>query len=114
AKAIGLTMVYVREEAERHFVPSARSLGFTRELWREVGGFRSGVQFAEDTLFAEELFRRGHEPGFVPDAVVEWHPPRNLRQQARTMYNWGHGDGMQALRQRHYLRLAGGLAATVV
>lgn len=111
-RAIGLTMVYVREEAESHFVPSARSLGFTRALWEEVGGFPSGVQFAEDTMFAEELFRRGYEPRFVPQAVVEWHPPATLRQQARTMFNWGRGDGLLGLRQRHYLRLGLGTAAT--
>jgi glycosyltransferase involved in cell wall biosynthesis len=103
--AIGLTMVYVREEAERHFVPSARSLGFTRELWAEVGGFAEGLQFAEDTLFADELYRRGHTPVFVPEAVVEWHPPENLAQQSRTMFNWGYGDGLQGLRSRHYLKL---------
>lgn len=103
--AIGLTMVYVREEAERHFVPSARSLGFTRELWAEVGGFAEGLQFAEDTLFADELYRRGHTPVFVPEAVVEWHPPENLAQQSRTMFNWGYGDGLQGLRSRHYLKV---------
>ena len=108
--AIGLTMVYVREEAERHFVPSARSLGFTRELWAEVGGFPEGLQFAEDTLFAEELFRRGHRPLFAPDAIVDWHPPRTLAEQARTMFNWGHGDGLQGLRSRHYIKV---LAAVV-
>jgi glycosyltransferase involved in cell wall biosynthesis len=103
--AIGLTMVYVREEAERHFVPSARSLGFTRELWAQVGGFAEGLQFAEDTLFADELFRRGHTPVFVPEAVVDWHPPPNLAQQSRTMFNWGFGDGLQGLRSRHYLEV---------
>ncbi|MCI0543439.1 MAG: glycosyltransferase, partial [Actinobacteria bacterium] len=79
--AIGLTMVYVREEAERHFVPSARSLGFTREVFDEVGGFPEGLQFAEDTLFAERLFGRGYTPVFAADAVVEWEPPRNLAAQ---------------------------------
>ncbi len=113
ATAIGLTMVYVREEAERHFVPSARSLGFTRDLWAEVGGFPEGLQFAEDTLFAEELFRRGHNPVFAPDAIVEWHPPHTLIQQARTMYDWGHGDGLQGLRSSHYRRLLLGSTGTL-
>jgi glycosyltransferase involved in cell wall biosynthesis len=103
--AIGLTMVYVREEAERHFVPSARSLGFTRRLWKEVGGFPEGMQFAEDTSFAEELFERGHTPRFAPEAIVEWHPPETLAAQSRTMFNWGHGDGTQGLRTRHYARV---------
>lgn len=111
-KAIGLTMVYVREEAERHFVPSARSLGFTRQLWKQVGGFPSGVQFAEDTLFAERLFALGLQPVFVPEAIVEWYPPRTLAQQARTMYKWGHGDGLQGLRGPYYRRLAQGVAAS--
>ena len=113
ATAIGLTMVYVREEAERHFVPSARSLGFTRRLWEEVGGFPEGLQFAEDTLFAEELFRRGHQPVFAPEAIVEWHPPETLGQQARTMFHWGHGDGLQGLRSRYYLKLLVGVGATL-
>ncbi len=108
--AIGLTMVYVEEEARRHFIPSARSMGFTKELWSEVGGFPDGLQFAEDTTFAQGLLDRGYTPEFTPKAVVEWHPPRTLREQARTMFKWGHGDGLQALRSDHYRRLLGILA----
>jgi cellulose synthase/poly-beta-1,6-N-acetylglucosamine synthase-like glycosyltransferase len=113
--AIGLTMVYVREEAERDFLPSARSMAFTRRIWEQVGGFPEHVQFAEDTAFDEALLAAGHRPVFVPSATVAWTPPPDLVAQARTMFAWGKGDGLLGLRSRHYRHLAalfgaGGLA----
>jgi hypothetical protein len=74
-------------------------------VWAEVGGFPEGVQFAEDTLFAERLYQSGRHPVFTPKAIVEWRPPGSLAEQSRTMFRWGHGDGIQGLRSRHYLRL---------
>lgn len=104
--AIGLTMVYVREEAERHFVPSARSVAFEKRLWSEVGGFPEDVQFGEDTAFADALMLAGYEPAFAPEAVVRWNPPSGLVEQFRTMFSWGEGDGLKGLRSAHYRRLA--------
>lgn len=103
--AIGLTMVYVKEEAEQHFVPSARSLAFRKDLWTEVEGFPEDVQFGEDTVFAEALSRAGHEMVFAPEAVVDWIPPSGLVSQGRTAFSWGRGDGLKGLRSDHYRRL---------
>lgn len=110
--AVGLTMVYVREEAERHFLPSARSMAFHRSLWREAGGFPEDLQFAEDTAFDLALLEAGHTPVFVPDATVAWVPPQDLTDQARTMFSWGRGDGLEGLRGDHYRRMAELFAAT--
>ena len=106
ATAIGLSMVYVREEAEGHFMPSARSMAFDRRLWKDVGGFPEDVQFGEDTQFADSLILAGHEVAFVPEAIVDWTPPSGLSEQARTMFAWGRGDGLKGLRSPHYKRVA--------
>ncbi len=112
-RAIGLTMVYVREEAEQHFLPSARSMAFHRQLWEEVGGFPEGIQFAEDTAFVDRLLLAGHRFVFAPDAVVDWTPPASLGRQARTLYAWGRGDGLMGLRAEHYKRVARAGAASL-
>lgn len=103
--AIGLTMVYVREEAEGHFIPSARSMAFTKETWSKAGGFPQDLQFGEDTAFADKLLLDGVPLTFVPDAIVEWAPPRSLTDQSRSMRAWGRGDGLAGLRSQHYRRL---------
>jgi glycosyltransferase involved in cell wall biosynthesis len=104
--AIGLTMVYVEEEVKfPMFLPSARSMAFHRRVWREVGGFPEHLQFAEDTAFAEAIREAGHEMVFVPDAVVVWHPPRNLAAHAKTAFAWGRGDGLTGMRSIPYRKL---------
>jgi glycosyltransferase involved in cell wall biosynthesis len=104
--AIGLTMVFVEEEVVfPDFTPSARSMAFHRSLWREVGGFPDGEQFAEDTAFAETIATTGRQPVFVPDAVVIWRPPVGLVRQARTLFSWGRGDGHLGLRSINYRHL---------
>jgi glycosyltransferase involved in cell wall biosynthesis len=104
--AIGLTMVFVEDEVVfPDFTPSARSMAFHRDLWLEVGGFPAGEQFAEDTAFGEALAAAGHQPVFVPEAVVEWRPPSSLVSQARTLFKWGRGDGHFGFRSINYRHL---------
>jgi Glycosyl transferase family group 2 len=99
-------MVFVEDEVVfPDFMPSARSMAFHRDLWREVGGFPDGEQFAEDTAFGEALATAGHQPVFVPEAVVEWRPPSSLLAQARTIFEWGRGDGHFGLRSINYRHL---------
>ncbi len=105
---IGLVMVYVEEEVRQSrevFLPSARSVAFTRELWEEVGGFPDHVEFAEDTLYGERLLAAGHRPTLALDAVVLWTPPVNLRVLARTAFRWGAGDADAGIRGWVYKRI---------
>ncbi|MDH3306677.1 MAG: glycosyltransferase [Acidimicrobiia bacterium] len=111
--AIGLIMVYVREEAESaDYLPSARSMAFTRAAWQAAGGFPEEVEFAEDTLFDEQMIAAGYRPAPALDAVVEWSPPATLTALAKTSYRWGKGDGLAGLRGTIYKRQLQVLATT--
>ena len=116
--SVGLVMVYVREEVDPDsFLPSGRSMAFTRDRWRRAGGFPESLQFAEDTLFDERMIETGGRPIVALDAVVLWAPPSGFVPLARTLYRWGRGDGEAGLRGSVYKRLAllvGGTGALVV
>ncbi|MBW3561547.1 MAG: glycosyltransferase [Actinobacteria bacterium] len=114
ATCLGLVVVYVREEVDEDgFLPSARSMAFVRLAWEAVGGFPEDLDYAEDTLFDERLLAAGYRPVFAGEAVVRWSPPSSYRQLARTLYRWGHGDGVAGLRGGTYRRLLAVYGATV-
>ena len=91
---IGLTMVYVLEEARAGgFLPSTRSVAFTRSAWEAAGGFPEDLEVSEDTAFDERLATAGYEMVFQPEAVVGWSPPETFRRQARVVWAWSRSDG---------------------
>lgn len=75
------------------FNPSARSLAFTKDVWRQAGGFPEWIRFSEDTLFDHKIKRLGVRCLFAPDAVVHWRPRTSLRSIARQFYAYGTGRG---------------------
>jgi glycosyltransferase involved in cell wall biosynthesis len=103
---IGLTMVFVLEEARAGgFFPSARSMAFTREAWKAVGGFPESLEVSEDTAFDEALERAGYEMVFQPDAVVAWTPPATLRGLGSVLWEWSRSDGVAGIRSFAYLSM---------
>lgn len=105
--SIGVVMVYVREEAETgEFLPSARSVAFTREAFERVGGFPEHAEYAEDTLFMHRLADAGFECHRELDAMVAWNPPPGLGSLAEGSFRWGRGDGEAGLRGHTFKRLA--------
>lgn len=76
------------------FLPSSRSLAFTKEAWETVGGYPAWLTLTgEDTYFALELKRDCSRWAFVPEAVVEWYAPDRLRAFWQKVYAWSTGDG---------------------
>jgi len=104
-RCVGLTITYVIEEVNPDFfMPSGRSMAFTKSAWRAAGGFPEDVEFGEDTLFDEMMLAAGFLPVFAPEATVAWHPPPGFEGLARTTFRWGRGDGAAHLRGSYYKR----------
>ena len=105
AVCIGLTMIFVLEEARSSgFIPSARSMAFTKDVWQQAGGFPEHLEVSEDTAFDEALVAAGVPMNFAPDAVVGWLPPRTLHRQSRVLWAWSRSDGVAGIRTWGYKR----------
>lgn len=90
------------------FLPSSRSVAFTRHAWSSVGGYPEKLRFAgEDTLFDLRLKQAGFQFLFVPEAIVLWCLRDNLRRLISQYFRYGYGDGEARILSSVYLfRLA--------
>ncbi len=99
------TLPLAREVNPETFLPSSRSVAFTRAAWEASGGYPTWLDYCEDLLFNFRLWAVCREIHWVPEAVVHFRPRRNLRQFARQYYHYARGDGKADLwRQRHLIR----------
>jgi len=97
----------------RNFLPSNRSIAFTKATWRAVGGYPEWLTLTgEDTWFDRELQRLGGEWALVPEAVVEWHAPENFLAYCRKVFYWAQGDGESGLHASFYWRYVWQLIAS--
>ena len=87
------------------FLPSSRSIAFTREAWTLAGGYPEWLTLTgEDTWFALELGRFCERWAFVPEAVVEWEAPGTMTAYWAKIYAWSIGDGEAAIQSGYYWR----------
>jgi polysaccharide pyruvyl transferase CsaB len=94
------SMTEVRPQS---FIPSSRSIVFTKAMWRRAGGYPEWLtDAAEDTFFALALKQIPARWAFVPGAVVEWMGPGSLREALRTAFRYAAGDGEAALFSAEY------------
>jgi glycosyltransferase involved in cell wall biosynthesis len=85
---------------------SARSMAFTKELWRHIGGFPESVFYGEDTLF--DLEARGlAKPAFVERAKALYRPQYNLRSACRQLASYAVSDGILGVRRARLYRNVG-------
>jgi len=76
-----------------NFLPSTRSIAFTKETWEEVGGFPENLEdAAEDTVFNYKLIKFGTKISRVKDATVEWGMPSTLKDFFNKIKSYSFGD----------------------
>lgn len=75
------------------FNPSARSVAFTREIWRRAGGYPEWLRYSEDTLFDHKVRALRPRWHFEERAIVRWRPRTGLRQLWKQFYAYGTGRG---------------------
>lgn len=110
--AMAATVLPLRDEIDPHrFLPSSRSVAFTKDAWTRAGGYPEWLDYCEDLLFDFAVnAQRPERPtafAWAPDAVVHFRPRTSLRAFWRQYYHYARGDGKADLwRKRHAIRYA--------
>ncbi len=93
-RAVGLVTQYSLSEVDpENFLPSSRSIAFTRTAWERVGGYPENLLTTEDTVFDLSLRRAGFRFLFEPRAVVRWRPATTFQEAYRMYRTFGESDG---------------------
>ncbi|MFO7632977.1 MAG: glycosyltransferase [Caldilinea sp.] len=110
--AMAATVLPLRGDIDPdHFLPSSRSVAFTKDAWEKSGGYPEWLDYCEDLLFdfAINAQAPGRPTGFAwaPEARVHFRPRESLRQFWTQYYRYARGDGKADLwRKRHAIRYA--------
>jgi glycosyltransferase involved in cell wall biosynthesis len=86
------------------FLPSSRSLAFTRSVWKQVGGYPEHLNTAEDLVCASRLKTFGFQFYPQPQALVRWQPPATLSQALTTFFRYAQGDGLAGPDSPHFFK----------
>lgn len=87
------------------FLPSSRSVAFTRQAWQAVGGYPEWLDFCEDLVFDLALRDKFGPFAFAPQAVVHFRPRGTLGSFFKQYYQYARGDGKAGLFfKRHVIR----------
>jgi glycosyltransferase involved in cell wall biosynthesis len=88
-----------RISPDMEFLPSSRSVAFRKNVWEKVGGYPEKYSHNEDLVFDWEIKALGYKFHFVPEAIVYWHPPRDIWSAARTFFRFAMGDAQSGIKR---------------
>ena len=104
--AMGATVLpAVTEITPRTFLPSSRSVAFSKRAWSAIGGYPEWLDYCEDVIFDLELVDRFGPFHFSPRALVYFRPRSDMRSFFLQYYRYARGDGKANLwPKRHAMR----------
>jgi glycosyltransferase involved in cell wall biosynthesis len=73
------------------FLPSSRSIAFTKQAWDQVGGYPEELITCEDLIYARNLTRLGTMV-VKPDALVTWNMPHTFYAFFNQVAGYAAGD----------------------
>ncbi len=104
--AMGATVLPAPDDIQpEKFLPSSRSIAFTKTAWQAAGGYPEWLDYCEDLIFDLNLKKKGYSFYWQPKAVAMFAPRTSLGAFFRQYYRYARGDGKAALfLKRHLLR----------
>ena len=108
--AMSATVLPLAEDIDPNtFLPSSRSVAFTKQAWASAGGYPEWLDYCEDLLFDFAINDQVPDSptGFdwAPDARVYFRPRESLTAYWTQYYRYARGDGKADLwRKRHAAR----------
>jgi glycosyltransferase involved in cell wall biosynthesis len=90
---------------EATFMPSGRSIAYTREAYERVGGYPEWLDIGED-MYVNHRFRElGLDLRLARDAIVNWPLRDSLADTWRQYFRYARGDAIAGMHpDRHALR----------
>jgi glycosyltransferase involved in cell wall biosynthesis len=81
------------KDIDKDFMPSARSMAFTKTIWKKAGRFPEKMgNTAEDTLFNLNLIKAGAKFKTAKNAIVDWQMPKTIYDFGYKIYGYAKGD----------------------
>ncbi len=87
------------------FLPSSRSVAFTRRAYEAVDGYPEWIDYCEDLIFDLRLREAVGGFAWAPRAIAHFRPRSTAKAFAKQYYRYARGDGKADLwRKRHAIR----------
>jgi hypothetical protein len=104
--AMGATVLPQLDDVQpEKFLPSSRSVAFTKAAWQAVGGYPEWLDYCEDLVFDFALLEKYRPFAFAPEAIAYFKPRGSLKSFFRQYYLYARGDGKANLwLKRHLIR----------
>jgi glycosyltransferase involved in cell wall biosynthesis len=110
--AMAATVLPLVDEIDpEKFLPSSRSVAFTKEAWAQAGGYPEWLDYCEDLIFDLRMNEIAPSQStafaWAPQAVAYFQPRTSLRSFWTQYFRYARGDGKAELwRRRHLIRYA--------
>ncbi len=106
--AMGATVLpQLADVQPEKFLPSSRSVAFTKAAWQAVGGYPEWLDYCEDLVFDFALLEKYRPFAFAPEAIAYFKPRGSLKSFCQQYYFYARGDGKANLwLKRHLMRYA--------
>jgi glycosyltransferase involved in cell wall biosynthesis len=104
--AMGATVLpTVGEIKPESFLPSSRSVAFTKTAWEAAGGYPEWIDYCEDLIFDFRLRDAAGPFAWAPEALAHFRPRGSLKAFFKQYYRYARGDGKADLwRKKHLIR----------
>lgn len=104
--AMGATVLPdVEDVVPATFLPSSRSVAFTKEAWEAAGRYPEWLDYCEDLIYDFRLREQVGSFAWAPAAVAHFRPRGTAKAFAKQYYRYARGDGKADLwRTRHLAR----------
>ena len=104
--AMGATVLPAVDEIKpESFLPSSRSVAFTKDAWAAAGGYPEWLDYCEDLIFDFRLREVAGPFAWAPEAIAHFRPRSTLTSFFKQYYRYARGDGKADLwRKRHLIR----------
>lgn len=76
------------------FLPSSRSISYTKSMWKAMEGYPEDLTLAaDDTVFALQFHRMGFKMGFAPKAMCYWRRHHQFKSYLKESFVYSRGNG---------------------